>query len=160
MAEPGQGSPHPQIIDKPELKSPLRYLFEGSFTLALWALWVYWLLPVVTLFLWYLGFRLFREEFFIKSGLEELIIMLRGGGLFILAITGIMLAWTYYNYLWFLRRGERRNKFETIIFDRDIAQYFNVSEEELKKLKQESRIEITVVNNQIVLPPPPHKTTG
>ncbi len=62
MEESGQRSTHTKIIDRPVLKSPLRYLFEGSFTLALWALWVYWLMPIFTLLLWVFGFHLYYSE--------------------------------------------------------------------------------------------------
>jgi poly-beta-1,6-N-acetyl-D-glucosamine biosynthesis protein PgaD len=145
-------NPPPPIIDKPEFKSPLRYLFEGSFTLALWALWVYWILPIFTLLIWIAGIQLFRYEIFIKGGLEELINILKNGGRIVLFITLIMLGWTYYNYLWFLRRGERRNKSELITFDKDIAQFFNVDVDLLKQLKKQNRIEVKLENGQIVLP--------
>jgi len=142
----------PQIIDKPELKSPLRYLVEGSFTLALWALWAYWILPVVTLLIWVTGIVLFRYEIFVRGGLEELIHMLKNGGLIVLIITLLMLSWTYYNYLWFLRRGERRNRYETITLDNDMARFFNVNVDLLKQLKKANRLEVKIHDRQIVLP--------
>lgn len=142
---------HPKIIDKPELKSPLRYLFEGSFTFALWALWVYWLMPLLTLLLWIFGFHLYYSENLIAGGLEELISTLKNGGVAVLAITFVMLGWSGYNYLWFLRRGERRNKSESIIFDEDIARYFNVDLGRLRNLRTQSLINITIDNDQIVL---------
>lgn len=155
MAKSGQRDTHPQIIDKPDLKSPLRYLFEGSITFALWALWIYWILPLVTLVLWIMGFRLFYHELFSQGGLEEFIYTLKNGGLIILIISLMMLGWTYYNYLWFLRRGERRNKYEAITLDKDIAEHFKVDIELLKKLKQENRIEVKLDNNQRVIPQAP-----
>ena len=63
-----------------------------------------------------------------------------------------MLSWSCYNYLWFLIRGERRSQSESIVFNKDIARYFNVDAEHVRKLKTENRIEVTIDNNQIILP--------
>jgi len=142
----------PKIIDRPVLKSPLRYLFEGSFTLALWALWVYWLMPIFTLLLWIFGFHLYYSENLIGGGMEELLNTFKNGGLAVLVIACVMLGWTYYNYLWFLRRGERRNKSEAIIFDGDIARYFNVNLGHLRCVRIQSIINISIDNDQIILP--------
>ncbi|MFH2045993.1 MAG: poly-beta-1,6-N-acetyl-D-glucosamine biosynthesis protein PgaD [Pseudomonadota bacterium] len=144
----------PKIIDKPELKSPVRYLFEGSFTFALWALWAYWLMPLLTLCLWVLGFHLYYTENLIGGGFEEIINALTNSGSALLVVLFIMLGWTVYNYLWFLRRGERRNKSEAIIFDEDIAKYFNVDLNRLRSIKKQSLINITIDNDQIILPDP------
>ena len=59
MGKSRQRFAQPKIIDKPELKSPLRYLVEGSITLALWAIWGYWILPLLTLVLWLIGIEFF-----------------------------------------------------------------------------------------------------
>jgi poly-beta-1,6-N-acetyl-D-glucosamine biosynthesis protein PgaD len=67
-------------------------------------------------------------------------------------ITCVMLGWTYYNYLWFLRRGERRNKSEAIIFDGDIARYFNVELGSLRRVRTQSIINISIDDDQIILP--------
>ncbi|MFZ0485187.1 MAG: poly-beta-1,6-N-acetyl-D-glucosamine biosynthesis protein PgaD [Desulfobacterales bacterium] len=152
MEKSGQRSTHIKIIDRPVLKSPLRYLFEGSFTLALWALWVYWLMPIFTLLLWVFGFHLYYSENLLDGGLEELLNTLKNGGLAVLLVACVMLGWTYYNYLWFLRRGERRNKSEAIIFDGDIARYFNVDLGRLRRVRTQSIINISIDDDQIILP--------
>ena len=142
---------YPKIIDKPELKSPFRYLIEGSITLFLWSVWVYWILPVLTVILWYFGIELFHSELITQAGYIEFIKIFRDGGLVVLAISLIMLSWVYYNYIWFLRRGERRNKAVLICFDEDIAKIFNIDPDVLKKVKEQRRIEVDLRDDVTII---------
>ena len=106
---------------------------------------------MLTLFLWAAGIRMFYNEILAGGGLEELLAMLREGGLAVSVILVLMLGWTYYNYLWFLRRGERRNKFESLVFDTQIADHFSVDLAVLKQYKQANRIEVFIDGKQIQL---------
>ena len=126
MGEPGQGITHPKIIDKPELKSPLRYLVEGSVTLALWAIWLYWVLPILTLFFWFIGLRFFFQTAISNVALRELAEILKDSGITILIIFVLKLAWIYYNYFAiFKRKGERRKQV-SVCSDEAITKFFNI----------------------------------
>ena len=149
MEKSGSRSAYVEIIDQPYLKSSWRYLFEGSITLFFWALWIYWLLPVFTAVLWVLGIRLFYQEIFPQGGLEEFLTLLKDAGIVFLAIIAIIFVWTHYNYLWFLRRGERRNKVVPICLDQDLADFFQVDSEELEKVKKGSGIEVNLENQKL-----------
>lgn len=142
---------HPPVIDTPGLKSPLRYLFEGSFTLALWALWIYWILPLVTLALWYAGVQLFYVEILQGSAVSDLVATLRSGGIIVGVTLLCMLGWTYYNYLWFLRRGERRNRHERIVLDSDLAAHFGLEPAVLQRCKQARRVFVNMTGDSITL---------
>ncbi|HDD44850.1 MAG TPA: poly-beta-1,6-N-acetyl-D-glucosamine biosynthesis protein PgaD [Candidatus Desulfofervidus auxilii] len=139
-----------EIIDEPQLKSPLRYIIEGSITLALWAIWIYWILPIVNLILWLLGIRLFYYQIFMKGGYEEFIVIMKQGGLIAFIITAIILLWIYYNYLWFLKRGERRTKKITIT-DEQISNFFNIDAKLLKKMKEKSCIKVLLKTKDILI---------
>lgn len=142
---------HPPVIDTPGLKSPLRYIFEGSFTLGLWALWIYWILPLLTLALWYAGVQLFYVEILQGSAVSDLVATLRSGGIIVGVTLLCMLGWTYYNYLWFLRRGERRNRHERIVLDSDLAAHFNLDPAVLQRCKQARRVIVTMTDDGISL---------
>jgi poly-beta-1,6-N-acetyl-D-glucosamine biosynthesis protein PgaD len=150
MEKSGSRSAHIKIIDQASLKSPWRYLFEGSLTLVFWALWIYWLLPVFTAVLWFFGIRLFYQEIFPQGGLEEFLTLLRDAGIVFVAIIALIFIWTHYNYLWFLRRGERRNKFVPICHDTDLARFFRVDPEALEQAKGASRIEVNLEKEKLV----------
>jgi poly-beta-1,6-N-acetyl-D-glucosamine biosynthesis protein PgaD len=140
-----------KIIDKPELKTPFRYLIEGSVTLFLWSVWVYWVSPVLTAFLWFLGVRIFHSEIISKAGFAEFMEILRNGGSAVLVITFVMLVWIYYNYLWFLKRGERRNKEVMVSSDKDIARICNIDSDLLNKAKQKKRVEVHLKDDGITI---------
>jgi poly-beta-1,6-N-acetyl-D-glucosamine biosynthesis protein PgaD len=149
MEKSGSRPAHITIIDQPSLKTPWRYLFEGSITLLFWALWIYWLLPVFTAILWFFGIRLFYQQIFPQGGLEELLILLKDAGIVFVVIIAILFIWTHYNYLWFLRRGERRNRFVPICHDQDLAKFFQVDPEELKRAKEGSLVEVILEEQKL-----------
>jgi poly-beta-1,6-N-acetyl-D-glucosamine biosynthesis protein PgaD len=157
MEKPGPRSPHLKIIDEPALKSPLRHLLEGSITLCFWALWIYWLLPVLTALLWVFGIHLFYREIFPQGGMEELLGLLRGAGLVFLSILATIVLWTRYNYLWFLKRGERRNKLVAICHDEDLAKFFRANPEEIRNARREPVLEVELGEEGVRLWPRPEK---
>jgi len=142
MEKSGPRPPHIKIIDQPALKSPLRHLVEGSITLFFWAVWIYWLMPIFTALMWLLGIGWFYREIFPQGGMDEFLALLRNAGIVFLAVTAILIVWTRYNYLWFLRRGERRNKMSVICHDEDVAKFLKADVEEVRRGKECSLVEV------------------
>jgi len=158
MGKSRQRPAHPKIINRPELKSPLRHLVEGSITLALWAIWLYWIAPLLTLFLWLLGFKFFYLALFAKAGFAELVEVLRNGGLAILIIIILKFAWIYYNYFMiFKKKGERRKQVR-ISSDKVMAQFFNVDPELLEKAKKHHRVNVVLKDKGIIINTPSTST--
>jgi poly-beta-1,6-N-acetyl-D-glucosamine biosynthesis protein PgaD len=153
MEKPGPRPPHHRIIDEPALKSPFRHLLEGSITLFFWALWIYWLLPVFTALLWFFGIRLFYEQIFPQGGIEEMLRLLKDAGIVFLAILAVIFLWTRYNYFWFLRRGERRNKVVAICYDEDLARFFRVDPAALAEAKSHGVLGITLDGEKMKFQP-------
>lgn len=151
MEKSGQRVAYTKIIDEPALKSPLRYLIEGSVTLFLWSLWAYWISPVVTAVLWFFGITLFQTELIVKAGFNEFLEILKTGGLLVLIITLLMLGWIYYNYLWFLKRGERRGNNAALGADENLARITGVDLNVLKEVKGKNRIEVEVNDGKTVI---------
>lgn len=151
MEKSRQRTAYTKIIDEPALKSPFRYLIEGSVTLFLWSVWAYWISPVVTALLWFFGIRLFQTEFIIKAGIEEFLHILKTGGLLVLLITLLMLGWIYYNYLWFLKRGERRGVNAMLGSDEHLARITGVDLYLLRDAKEKNRIEVEVKGRKTII---------
>jgi len=61
----------------------------------------------------------------------EFLTLMKQAGIVFLVIIVILFIWTHYNYLWFLRRGERRNKLVSICRDEDLAKFFKLDVEEV-----------------------------
>jgi poly-beta-1,6-N-acetyl-D-glucosamine biosynthesis protein PgaD len=106
MEKPGQGPPHPEVFVQDEVKSPLRRIVEDFITVVCWGIYLYLLLPLFTLVLWVFGVQTIYDQIIGQKGYEELSRLLANGGITVLVIFLIVSGWTYYNYLWFLRRGE------------------------------------------------------
>lgn len=97
MEKPGQGPITPQIIDDPKLRSPLRNFLESTVTVALWAAWIYFIIPLLTLILWAISLREGYRAVFMAHGLLELFQIMRMAGWMLLLIFSINLIWVMYN---------------------------------------------------------------
>ena len=104
----------------------------------------------MTAVLWFFGIKLFQTELIVKAGLEEFLEILKTGGLLVLIITLLMLSWVYYNYLWFLKRGERRDANKALGSDENLARITGVDLHLLKEVREKSRIEVEVKDGQII----------
>ncbi|MFC1498687.1 poly-beta-1,6-N-acetyl-D-glucosamine biosynthesis protein PgaD [Verrucomicrobiota bacterium] len=116
------------IIDEPGLKSTLRSGTELSITLIAWIVWIYLVIPVVTLFLWIVGVRLVIIEQAMLKGAEGLISVLGyyiAGGVLIWLVLQI---WSFYNKKRFAGHDRRHQALP--VSKEELIKYFNVSEEE------------------------------
>lgn len=151
MAEPGQGAAHPEIIDRPKLKSPFRHFVEGSVTLTLWAVWLYWILPILTIFLWLLGVRFFYYKIFLGRSLIQLLEVMKEGAIAILLIFILNLFWISYNYRFIFKRvGERRKQVRKCT-DKMVADFFKIDLGILEKAKKERLINLTLTDKGFII---------
>jgi poly-beta-1,6-N-acetyl-D-glucosamine biosynthesis protein PgaD len=123
------------IVDRPELKSELRKVAEGSITFLLWLLWSYFILPVINLILWFFGIRLFYIEVLSREAYRYFLTFLHKSLWIVLITAAVMLIWILYNYLGYRRRGDRRRRIK-VVRERDIAAYFKVDPDTLRALKK------------------------
>ncbi len=159
MEKPRQGPPHTEIIVQDEVKSPLRRFTEDFITIVCWGIYLYLLLPLFTLFLWILGIQTIYDQIIGEKGYEELIRLLENGGITTFVILLILSGWTYYNYRWFKRRGERRGGRVMISSDVEISEMLNVDMAAMDEIRSASRILVKVDNGydrvELQQEPPP-----
>lgn len=157
MEKSRQGPPHAEIIVQDEVKSPLRRFTEDFITIVCWAIYLYLLLPLFTLFLWILGIQTIYDQIIGERGYEELIRLLQNGGITTLVILLIVSGWTYYNYRWFKRRGERRGGRVMISSDVEIAKMLDVDMAAMDEIRASCRILVKVDNGnyRVELQPEP-----
>ena len=144
MEESGQGPSHPEVFVKDEVKSPLRRGVENFITTVCWGIYLYLLLPIFTLVLWIFGIQTIYTELFGAKGYEELIRLLKNGGITTLVILIIISGWTYYNYFWFKRRGERRGNSVRISSDADMSALLETDVSAMEEIRKSRRLEICV----------------
>ena len=113
---------------------------EGSITVILWVVWIYFILPVFTVMLWFFGVKLFYQKLIVEGGLEQLGSILLNGGIAVLMIFLLQTAWISYNYYFIYRRyGERRKSRES--YDAGVyAEHFNVTRKTVENAREQSRI--------------------
>jgi biofilm PGA synthesis protein PgaD len=138
MDEPRPRDSYP-IVDRPEVKSRLRLFSEWSLTTVLWSVYVYLFMPIVTFILWAFGIKLLYQELMEQAGFYEFLKVIEGGGLAILIIMGIFFIWSYYNYLIFRIRGERRNKQVLVAQDDELAKIYKIDPDFLRSVKDNYR---------------------
>jgi poly-beta-1,6-N-acetyl-D-glucosamine biosynthesis protein PgaD len=144
MEEPGQGPPHSEIIVQDEVKSPLRRVVEDTITVVCWGVYLYLLLPMFTLVLWIFGIQTIFDQIIGERGYEELIRLLENGGITTLVILLLISGWTYYNYLWFMRRGERRGNQVRISSDVEMSAMLETDITAMEEIRNARRLEIRV----------------
>jgi biofilm PGA synthesis protein PgaD len=154
MEESGSRYPHPEIIDRQDLKSRSRILLESLITLAFWTGFLYLLVPLVTLCLWVFGVKIAYTELIGAKGVAELAKIIRSSGIIIFFVTLIILGWTYYNYLWFRVRGERRNSRVMICYDEDFSALYNLDLQTLQAAKTQNRLVVTLTDGRLEVQPP------
>ncbi len=151
MEKSGPRVTHIKIIDHQELKSPLRNTMEHVITTILWALWGYWILPIITIFLWVVGLKISYLTLFAASHLSELTDVLKFGGLSILTIFIINLIWINYNYYFIFKRFPLRRRQTRLATDQEIGKFFNLNPTVLIKLREHNRYEISLYGNTAII---------
>lgn len=96
-------------------------------------------MPIVTFILWAFGVKLLYHELIEQAGFYEFLKVIQGGGLAVLIIMLIFFIWSYYNYLIFRIRGERRNKQVLVAQDDELAKVYNIDPDFLRDAKNHSR---------------------
>ena len=98
------------IEDHPELRGFLRNSVEWSFTLAMWLLWIYFFLPLISLVLWGFGLVNVYQNLFRWDVLPQLHEVLKMVGVLVVVIFIVLRGWGYYNYYVFGRRNRRKDR--------------------------------------------------
>ena len=149
MEEPGQRSPYPEIIDIKGLKTRKRVFIETAITLTFWGLMLYLLVTFVTFILWLFGLQLFYYEIYI-GGFDEMQRLFQNTITISLVVVCVLLLWSYYNVLLFKIKGERRVRQVSINFDDDMARFFKIEPEMLKKIKNCPRLHLRIEQDTLI----------
>jgi poly-beta-1,6-N-acetyl-D-glucosamine biosynthesis protein PgaD len=130
--------PEIKIIHNAKLKSFPRNVSEWSFTMLIWALWLYLFLPLFNIILWLLGIHLFYEEVIEKAGYLQLLSLFTKMGWSILVVFAVLRLWGYYNYLRF--RKKDRRKFVSSTTVEQLSVHFNLPPEQIIELQSKKEV--------------------
>ena len=150
MEKSGPGSPDLKIIDKPELRTPLRKIIEGCVTILLWSIWIYFVIPAITVILWIVGIRYLWSEFLKGGGFSQLLFLIRTAGIVILIIFILDMAWVGYNFA-FYKRFSKKKRYDPLSLDSDLAKVFSISLEAVMQGKKSHRISLVLKGNKVTV---------
>lgn len=126
----------PQIINQPQLVPTPQKSLLAFIALIGWLVWFYFFSPLLTLLLWLFGYKRFNDYIIYEwkitlHNLKEYEII------FIVTAT-IFIAWALYNWLRFKNKNRRNGSKK--VSTADIANFFQLTEQEVKNLQQSKRI--------------------
>ena len=150
MEKSGSRSPDLKIIDKPELRTPLRKIIEGCVTILLWSIWIYFVIPAITVILWIVGIRYLWSEFLKGGGFSQLLFLIRTAGIVILIIFILDMAWVGYNFA-FYKRFSKKKRYDPLSLDSDLAKVFSISLEAVMQGKKSHRISLVLKGNKVTV---------
>ena len=130
------------IINRPSAITKKRRYGEKTLTAMFWSLWALWLRPVMMLALWAFGFRMFMTEIaYEKIGIDGRFFVRY---LFVIVIIySLLQLWNRYNYLHF--HGRERRKAMKDVADAEMAEFYRVSEDAVKKIKNMKQLSVRVL---------------
>lgn len=129
---------HLEIEDHRRLRTWSRSFFEGVFTSAIWALWVYLFLPLFSAVMWAFGLSTFYTHVFKGVSILELFELLKRLGLAVILIYLALRGWGFYNLFFFGRRN-RRKRTSVLTVDR-LSRHYGVPAAEIVELQGQQEI--------------------
>lgn len=127
------------IINAPQLQSIQKRLGAFFAWLICWAMWIYLLIPLVTLTSWVLGDRKMINEMRWFGGYKSLLELLQIYCITLLIMAGLWIVWVIYRNL--LTHSVKKTA-KTIVTDEDICEFYQVKNTELQKCRNAKLITV------------------
>jgi poly-beta-1,6-N-acetyl-D-glucosamine biosynthesis protein PgaD len=140
-----------KIIDRPELKTPVRNGIEGIATIFLWATWIYFIIPALTALLWIIGIRHSWIVLYEGAGFSQLLWLIKSAGVIILVIFILDIAWmrlsNYLHYRIKLKKLPPR----PACLESDLAWVFGIDPIDVAKAKKSNRICLVLKDDKVTI---------
>ena len=133
------------LINEPQLQSLQHKLGDTVLTAAMWGIYLYLWLPLVSLVAWLFGIQLFYHELIEAGGYLELLDKVALYATVIPAIFVVIISWSVSNQRRF--RGQERRNEVSEISPAEMTAFFDVTTGEFERLRAASRIVIAIDEN-------------
>ncbi len=133
------------LINEPQLQSLHHKLGDTVLTAAMWGIYLYLWLPLVSLVAWLFGIQLFYHELIEAGGYLELLDKVALYATVIPAIFVVIISWSLSNRRRF--RGQERRNEVSEISPAEMTAFFDVTTGEFERLRAASRIVIAIDEN-------------
>lgn len=105
----------------------------------MWGLWIYLFLPLLNIVLRVMGGHYFYESVLVEENRYQFLTMVKRVWLSILIVFLTMRGWGFYNYYRFGRLERRKSR--SNITKKELADYFEITEEEVLSLQSQKEIQ-------------------
>ncbi len=133
------------LINEPQLQSLQHKLGDTVLTAAMWGIYLYLWLPLVSLVAWLFGIQLFYHELIEAGGYLELLDKVALYATVIPAIFVVIISWSLSNQRRF--RGQERRNEVSEISPAEMTAFFDVTTGEFERLRAASRIVVAIDEN-------------
>ena len=131
---------HPLIIEEPDsLRLPHKITAVGL-TLLFWGILIYLWQPLISMVAWALNIKLFYNHMIVLGGYHNFLALVVDYLIVIGIMGGVLIIWARIN-LWRFRGKERRKRPADATTE-ELAQYFEVSAQEMEQWRQMDSLEI------------------
>jgi len=107
-------------------------------TTLFWGLWLYFILPLVSLLLWFAGIHIFVEQMVMLGGYQSFLDQLLDYGLVILGMMVLTLIWINWNKQYYGARNNRSRQ-PAPVTHQELADFAGVPPETIKNLHRRRR---------------------
>lgn len=119
-------------------------------TLGFWAVWLYLVMPLISLLLWAFGIRLFVREIS-QDGYEGLRASLIAYSSILLTLVGLLVLWILWNVVRYGGRHDRRTAKRAEVSDEEVQRSFHLDGTLLETMRTERIVRIDLDRNDCVL---------
>ena len=116
------------IINLPHLQSLKKRIGSLAVWMICWFMWIYLLVPLITLSAWLLGQKKLSDEILWFGGYKSLLQLLEIYGFSLLILAGMWLCWTFYCAF---HKPKLLPKHHKIVSDQELCDFYQVNINEL-----------------------------
>ena len=127
------------IINAPQLQSIQKRLGAFFAWLICWAMWIYLLIPLVTLTSWVMGDKKMINEMRWFGGYKSLLELLEIYFIALLIMAGLWLVWIVYRYL---LTHSTKQSVNVRVTDDDVCEFYQVKKSELENCRKSKLITV------------------
>lgn len=116
----------PEYIDRPDLQRNAQRGVFGAISLLFWLVWIYLLIPLLSVFAWLFGYYRF-DQYILNDLQPDLINQLWFLAVLVLIMNVVLLLWASYN--WWRFSGNDRRQHVQRVSKAQISHFYELSEE-------------------------------
>ncbi|HYU34749.1 MAG TPA: poly-beta-1,6-N-acetyl-D-glucosamine biosynthesis protein PgaD [Thermoanaerobaculia bacterium] len=131
-------------------RRPLPAGLLSLLTVGFWAVWLYLVMPLVSLLLWAFGVRLFIQEI-VADGFEGLRTSLVAYSSILLVLVGLLALWIGWNVVRYGGSHDRRTVKRAEATDQEVRQAFHLDESLLERMRTERLVRIDLDRDDCVV---------